>query len=58
MPAAAEPAAAAAAAAAAAEEEQEEVDNELLAKAHDGDEEGVRDALARGAQPNGAKDVR
>ena len=40
------------------EEEQKKVDEELLTAARKGDEEGVRDLLARGAQPNGAKDVR
>ena len=41
-------------------EEQKKVNEELVAAANRGDEEGVRDALARGAQPNGdgAKDVR
>ena len=39
-------------------EEQKKVNEELLTASADGDEEGVRDALARGAQPNGAKDVR
>ena len=41
-------------------EERKKVDKELLAAADRGDEEGVRDALARGAQPNGdgANDVR
>ena len=40
------------------EEEQKKVDKELLTAAENGDEEGVRDLLARGANPNGAKDVR
>ena len=40
------------------EEEQKKVDKDLLAAAYGGDEEGVRDLLARGANPNGYKDVR
>ena len=40
------------------EEEQKELDEELLTAAEKGNEEGVRDLLARGAQPNGAKSVR
>ena len=40
------------------EEEQQEVDEELLTAADNGDEEGVRDLLARRANPNGAKNVR
>ena len=40
------------------EEEQKEVDKDLLTKTKAGDEEGVRDLLARGANPNGAKIVR
>ena len=40
------------------EEEQKKVDKDLLTAAKKGDEEGVRDLLARGANPNGAKNVR
>jgi len=40
------------------EEEQKKVDKDLLTAAANGDEEGVRDLLARRANPNGAKDVR
>ena len=39
-------------------EEQKEVDKDLLTKTKAGDEEGVRDLLAKGANPNGAKAVR
>ena len=41
-------------------EEQKKVDKELLTAAKRGNEEGVRDLLNRGANPNGdgAKDVR
>ena len=45
-------------AAAAAAAEQKKVDKELLTAAENGDEEGVHDLLARGANPNGAKTVR
>ena len=40
------------------EEEQKKVDEDLLTAAKKGNEEGVRDLLAKGANPNGAKDVR
>ena len=40
------------------EEEQKKVDKDLYLAAGIGDEEGVRDLLARGANPNGYKDVR
>ena len=40
------------------EEEQKKVDKDLLTAAAKGDEEGVRDLLARRANPNGAKSVR
>ena len=40
------------------EEEQKKVDKELSTAAYNGDEEGVRDLLAKGANPNGYKDVR
>ena len=40
------------------EEEQKKVDKDLLSAASEGDEQGVRDLLARGANPNGAKNVR
>ena len=40
------------------EEEQKKVDKDLLTAASKGDEEGVRDLLARRANPNGAKTVR
>ena len=39
-------------------EEQKKVDKDLLTAAQNGDEEGVRDLLDRGANPNGAKTVR
>ena len=39
-------------------EEQKKVDKDLLTAAKNGNEEGVRDLLARGANPNGYKDVR
>jgi len=39
-------------------EEQKKVDKDLLTAALNGDEEGVRDLLARGANTNGYKDVR
>ena len=40
------------------EEEQKKVDEDLLAAASNGNEQGVRDLLDRGANPNGAKNVR
>ena len=40
------------------EEEQKKVDEDLWTAAKNGDEEGVRDLLAKGANPNGYKDVR
>ena len=40
------------------EEEQKKVDEDLLTAAREGNEEGVRDLLARRANPNGATDVR
>ena len=40
------------------EEEQKKVDKDLLTAAQNGDEEGVRDLLNRGANPNGYKNVR
>ena len=39
-------------------EEQKKVDKDLLTAAWEANEEGVRDLLARGANPNGPKDVR
>ena len=40
------------------EEEQKKVDEDLLTAAKNGNEEGVRNLLNRGANPNGAIDVR